>query len=168
MIIDLKAQLSTADDGKISAMAWPFGKADRVGDIILPGAFKSASAPIPMLAFHDFNSPIGVWTEITEKADGLHMQGEVLINDVSRAREMFALVQRKAVSAVSIGFKTIKAKPLKGGGREISQLELLECSLVSIGMNPGARVTSAKSAIEAIAVAMAIHRATMALTRTSR
>lgn len=167
MIIDLKAQLSTADDGKITAMAWPFGKADRVGDIILPGAFKGAAAPIPMLAFHDFNSPIGVWTEITEKADGLHLQGEVLINDVSRAREMFALVQRKAVAAVSIGFKTIKARPIKGGGREISQLELLECSLVSIGMNPGSRVTSAKSAIQAIAVAEVIHRAT-ALIRTTR
>lgn len=165
MKIDFKAQLATADGGKITAMAWPFGKADQVGDIILPGAFKSAAAPLPMLAFHDTTDPVGVWTGVTEKADGLHLEGELLINDVPRAAQIYALVQRKAVSGVSIGFKTIKAKAIKGGGREISQLELLECSLVSIPMHPGARVTSAKSAIEAIAIAEAIHRATQALTR---
>jgi phage head maturation protease len=49
--------------------------------------------------------------------------------------------------------------------RTIKSLELLEVSLVTIAMHPGARVTSAKSAVEAIRLAEAINRAAAALKR---
>lgn len=162
--IEFKAALSVDDAGAITAMAWPFAKGDRVGDWIEKGAFAKAIVPLPMLFGHDKNDPIGAWDSAVEKADGLHLKGKLLINDVARAREVFALVKHGAVRGVSIGFVTRKAKARSGGGRTISDLELLEASLVAIPMHPGARITSAKSAVQALAIAQAIHRATTALT----
>jgi HK97 family phage prohead protease len=163
--IEIKAQLAAGDDGAITAIAWPFGVADRVGDMIEPGAFKGVNLPMPMLFGHDQNDPVGVWETATEKADGLHLAGRLLVDDLPRAKEVRALVKSGAVRGVSIGFVTRKAAKRPGGGRNISSLELLEASLVSLPMHPGARVTSAKSAIAAIGIADAINRATAHLSR---
>ncbi len=158
--ITLKAlSLAVTDTGEIEALAWPFGTADRVGDMIEGGAFKSMPLPLPMLFGHDHNDPVGSWTHAEERKDGLHLKGELLVDDVARAREVRALVKSGAVRGVSIGFITRKAKARPGGGRTISELEMLEASLVSIPMHPGARVTSAKSAVQALAIADAINRA---------
>ncbi len=159
----LKASLSVDEAGAISALAWPFAKPDRVGDMIEKGAFGSAKPPLPMLFGHDPNDPVGVWHGASEKADGLHLSGKLMVDDLPRAREVRALVKAGAVRGVSIGFVTKKAKARPGGGRIISQLELLEASLVTIPMHPGARVTSAKSLVEALAIAEAIYRAAAAL-----
>jgi HK97 family phage prohead protease len=153
-----------ADDaGAISARAWQFGVADRVGDMIEPGAFKGMKLPLPMLFGHDVNDPVGTWDTATEKADGLHLTGKLLVDDVARAREVRALVKSSAVRGVSIGFVTKKAASRPGGGRTIKSLELLEASLVTLPMHPGARVTSAKSAVTALSLAAALNRATAAL-----
>lgn len=157
--------LADAATGAVSGIAWKFGTPDRIGDVILPGAFRKVVMPIPMLFGHDMSDPVGTWDVATEKADGLHLTGTMLVNDVIRAKEVFALVRSGAAKGMSIGFITKKAKSLPGGGREISDLELLEASIVTIPMHPGARVTSAKSAVQAIALATAINRATAHLTR---
>lgn len=163
--IEIKAQLAVDDAGAITALAWPFATADRVGDMIQKGAFANATLPIPMLFAHDIKDPVGVWESATEQSDGLHLKGRLLVGDVPRAREVQALVRSGAVRGISIGFVTKKAVRRSGGGRTISNLELLEASLVTIPMHPGARVTSAKSAIQALAVADAIHRAFAALSQ---
>ncbi|CAK7257252.1 MULTISPECIES: HK97 family phage prohead protease [unclassified Shinella] len=155
----VETKILADDAGAISGLAWKFGVADRIGDWIEPGAFKSAKLPIPMLFGHDMNDPVGTWDIATEKADGLHISGKLLVDDVARAREVRALVQSGAVRGLSIGFITKQAKARSGGGRTIKSLELLEASLVTIPMHPGARVTSAKSAVEAIRIAEAINRA---------
>lgn len=155
----IETKIAADDSGTISARAWQFGKGDRVGDWIEPGAFKGAALPLPMLFGHDLNDPIGTWDTAEEKADGLHLSGKLLVADVPRAREVRALVQSGAVRGVSIGFVTKSATPRPGGGRTIKSLELLECSLVTIGMHPGARVTSAKSATQALRLIAAINRA---------
>lgn len=162
--LECKADVSIDDAGTLTGLAWPFGTPDRVGDMIEPGAFKSASLPIPMLFGHDQNDPVGVWTEATETKAGLTVKGKLLVEDVQRAREVMALVKAGAVRGLSIGFVTRKAMPRKGG-RTITNLELLEASLVAIPMHPGARITSAKSAIQALEIADAINRATAHLTK---
>ncbi|MER9203028.1 HK97 family phage prohead protease [Mesorhizobium sp. M0933] len=156
----LETKFTTDETGDIEGLAWPFGSADRVGDIIEKGAFAGVKLPLTMLFGHDQNDPIGVWTEATEAPDGLRLKGRLLVDDVVRAREVRALVQSGAVRGISIGFVTRKAMPRIGGGRTISKLELLEASLVSLPMHPGARVTSAKSAIKALGIADALNRAT--------
>ncbi|HEV7284879.1 MAG TPA: HK97 family phage prohead protease, partial [Kaistia sp.] len=147
------------DNGLVSGIAWKFGTPDRVGDWIEPGAFAKAALPLPMLFGHDMNDPVGTWDQAVEKSDGLHISGRLLVDDVPRAREVQALVKSGAVRGISIGFVTRKAVARTGGGRTIKSLEWLEASLVTIPMHPGARVTSAKSAIQALAIAEAINRA---------
>ncbi|KQY21016.1 HK97 family phage prohead protease [Rhizobium sp. Root483D2] len=157
--IFIETKMIADDAGLVSGLAWKFGTPDRVGDWIEPGAFKGAKLPIPMLFGHDMNDPIGTWDVATEKADGLHITGKLLVDEVSRAREVRALVKSGAVRGLSIGFITRKAVSRTGGGRLIKSLELLEASLVTIPMHPGAKVTSAKSAVQAISIAAAINRA---------
>uniref|UniRef100_A4WS91 Phage prohead protease, HK97 family n=1 Tax=Cereibacter sphaeroides (strain ATCC 17025 / ATH 2.4.3) TaxID=349102 RepID=A4WS91_CERS5 len=149
--------------GAISGVAWKFATPDRIGDMIEKGAFSGAVLPIPMLFGHDMNDPIGVWEAAVEKADGLHLSGKLLVDDVPRAREVRALVQAGAVRGISIGFVARKAVARPGGGRTIKALELVEASLVVVPMHPGARVTSAKDAVSALRLADALQRATAQL-----
>jgi phage head maturation protease len=75
--LELKAQFNVEDSGLITGIAWPFGTPDRIGDMIQPGAFKSAKTPLPLLAYHYPAKPVGVWNTITEKSDGLHVTAGV-------------------------------------------------------------------------------------------
>ncbi len=151
------------ESGAISGLAWKFGAPDRIGDWIEPGAFKGLKLPLPMLFGHDLNDPVGAWDRVEEKADGLHVAGRLLVDEVARAREVRALVRAGAVRGLSIGFVTRKAAARSGGGRTIKALELFEVSLVSAPMHPGAKVTSAKSAAGAFALAESIRRAEAAI-----
>lgn len=155
----VETKMMADDTGIVSGLAWKFGTPDRIGDWIEPGAFKSVKLPIPMLFGHDMNDPIGTWDFAEEKADGLHVTGKLLVDDVARAREVRAFVISGAVRGLSIGFITKVSSPRTGGGRSIKSLELLEASLVTIPMHPGAKVTSAKSALSALNIAAAINRA---------
>lgn len=156
----IETKLDATDDGAIEGKAWEFTKPDRIGDMIEPSAFKGAALPLPMLFGHDLNDPVGVWETMGESKGALVVTGRLLVEDVARAREVRALVRSGAVRGLSIGFHTKKAATRAGGGRTITSLELLEISLVTLGMHPGARVTSAKSAVEALRLAEAINRAT--------
>ena len=161
----LETKFMTDDAGTVSGIGWKFDQPDRVGDMIDVKAFAKAALPIPMLFGHDQNDPIGTWIAAEAKAGGWHLTGKMLVDEVARAREVNALVKSGAVRGISIGFITRKATSRAGGGRMISELELLEASLVTIPMHPGARVTSAKSALQALAIAEAINRATAALSK---
>ena len=166
MTIESKAVSATFaidDAGTITGTAWPFGTPDRVGDLITKGAFSTAPAVLPMLAFHDHRDPVGSWTEIQETDAGLVVKGRLLIEEVARAREVHALVRSGAVTGLSIGFSTKAATPRRGGGRTITALDLVEVSLVTVPAHPGARITSAKDATAAIKIAEAINRAAVAL-----
>ncbi len=111
----IETKILAEEDGAIEGLAWPFGSADRVGDIIEKGAFASATVPLPMLFGHDFNDPVGTWDAAEEAPDGLRLKGQLLIGEVARAREVQALVKAGAVRGLSVGFRTIEAAPRKGG-----------------------------------------------------
>jgi len=159
----LETKLAADDAGAISGIAWRFDQPDRIGDVIEKGAFNGALLPLPMLFGHDLNDPIGTWETAEAKSDGLHIAGRLLVNDVARAREVQALVKAGAVRGISIGFVKKEWTNRPGGGRNIKSLELLEASLVTIPMHPAAKVTSAKSAVEALRLVTAINRATAQL-----
>lgn len=156
----IETKLLSDEAGTISGIAWKYDQPDRVGDVIEAGAFAKAAFPLPMLFGHDGTDPVGIWSEGTDKAGAWHLKGKLLVEDVSRAREVSALVKSGAVRGLSIGFRTVKAATRAGGGRIIKALEMFEVSLVTIPMHPGARVTSAKDAVAALRIADAINRAT--------
>lgn len=141
--LEVKAALAVTDAGEISGTAWPFGSADRVGDVIEKGAFTGPDT-LPMLFSHDPAQVIGVWDQIAETLEGLTVKGRLLVDDVERAREVRAMVKAGAVSGLSIGFVTRQAKR-HAKGRTISALDLHEISLVAVPAHPGARITSVKS-----------------------
>lgn len=159
----IETKFAAEDSGEITGIAWPFDAPDRMGDVIQKGAFAGTKLPMPMLFGHDMNDPVGAWHSATEEQDGLHIKGVLLVEDVARAREVRALVKSGAVRGISIGFLTRKATARQGGGRLITQLELVEASLVTVPMHPGAKVTSAKDATQAIALAEAISRTATAI-----
>ncbi|UXT48181.1 phage major capsid protein [Agrobacterium tumefaciens] len=142
--LEIKAALTVDDAGTITGLAWPFGSPDRVGDVIEKGAIASPEV-LPMLFAHDQAQVIGVWDEIAETADGLTVKGRLLVDDVERAREVRAMIRSKAVSGLSIGFRTKSAKP-RQRGRVITALDLHEISVVAVPSHPGAQITSIKAA----------------------
>lgn len=141
--IEIKAALSVTDEGEITGVAWPFGSADRVGDVIGKGAITSPGN-LPMLFAHDQAQVIGVWDHIEETDENLTVKGRLLIDDVERAREVRAMIQNKAVSGLSIGFVTKNAKR-HAKGRTITAAQLHEISVVAVPCHPGAQITSIKS-----------------------
>ena len=162
--LEFKAAIGLDDAGTITGTAWPFGSPDRVGDIITPAAFANLSLPVPMLFGHHPDKPVGAWTEATITAEGLEVRGRLLVGQVQRADETRALVQAGAMRGLSIGFSTKAATPRPGArGRTITDLELVEISLVTVPSHPGARVRTAKSGLVAIQIAEAINRAALAL-----
>ncbi len=142
--IEIKAQISVTDEGEITGIAWPFGTADRVGDMIEKGAF-SAPDTLPMLFAHDPAQVVGVWTEIGETAEGLTVKGHLLTKDVARAREVRAMIVERAATGLSIGFVTKAATP-RTRGRTITALDLHEISIVAVPSHPGAQIQSVKAA----------------------
>lgn len=149
----------------IEGYASLFGRVDRAGDRVMPGAFAAALARrgasgIRMLWQHDPNEPIGRWTAIGEDRTGLFVRGE-LLDGVKRGREAAALVADGALDGLSIGFRTVKARRDRAGVRELTEIDLWEISLVTFPMLLGARVRIVETA-EA-RVAAALRRATAAL-----
>lgn len=151
--IEFKAALAVAETGEITGTAWPFGTADRVGDVIEKGAFTTAPAALPMLFAHDQAQVIGVWDEIAETPEGLTVKGRLLIDDVERAREVRAMIRAGAVSGLSIGFVTKHAQR-HAKGRTITALDLHEVSVVAVPAHPQARILSLKSTPESETLTM--------------
>jgi HK97 family phage prohead protease len=163
--LDVKTAVAIGDTGAVSGTAWVFGQPDRVGDVIVKGAFAGAAVPLPMLFMHNQADPVGVWDALVETDAGLEVRGQLLVEDVARAREVGAFVSRGAIRGLSIGFITKASEPRRGGGRTIKALELAEISLVTVPMHPGAGLDAAKSAAAAMRTAEAINRAAAALRR---
>ncbi len=65
---------------------------------------------------------------------------------VARAREVHALMREGAVDGLSIGFRTVRARPDGPGGcRRLSEIDLWEISVVTFPLLPQARVFAVKA-----------------------
>lgn len=119
-----------------------FDKADRGGDVIRRGAFGRAveAGPrgIPLLWQHQPGRPIGRIESLAEDARGLRVIGR-FTPEAQHAAEAAALLRDGAVGGLSFGYR-VRAKQNRPGGRELTDLDLVEVSLVTFPMQPGARV----------------------------
>jgi HK97 family phage prohead protease len=144
-------EIKTIDEaGYIAGIAAGYGNVDHGGDIIMPGALTKAIAgrsSVPMLLFHDHKRPVGSWQKFDESGDGLHVEGKIAIKS-DAGRDAHALVESRALSGLSIGYKTLRHK-FEGKNRQLHELALHEVSLVPVGMNDRAVVTQIKSIVEA-------------------
>jgi HK97 family phage prohead protease len=144
------------EDGTFSGYASTFGNLDHGGDIVAPGAFsesiiaiKATGAPLPLLWQHDYTRPIGGSEDLREDAKGLYMQGFLVIDKVKQAQEAHALMQRKIVRAMSIGYRVISSTTDDVTGiRTLKKVDLVEISPVTFPMNDLARIDQVKSILE--------------------
>ena len=139
---------SAVNVGIFEGYASTFGNADRIGDIIAPGAFKEAiQEPIPMLWQHRMNEQIGVFPEWRQDKKGLYVVGEINL-ETQRGRDAYALIKAGHMRHMSVGFRT-DAYDERKDQRIITRATLVEISLVTIPMNPKAQIVSVKSLLEA-------------------
>ena len=137
--------------GSFAGYASTFGgPPDSYGDVIAPGAFAAAlkshdvvgSRPA-MLWQHDTRAPIGRWTRLVEDRRGLRVEGRLTL-EVQRAAEAYALLRDGALGGLSIGFRSRRSEAGAHGGRLLTEIELIEISLVTLPANAAARVAAVK------------------------
>lgn len=146
------------EDGIFEGRGSVFGNVDSYKEIVAPGAFtdtlaawKAQNRLPPVLWQHRSGEPIGPHLEMDERADGLYCKGQLLVNDVQRAKEARALMKAKAVNGLSIGFVTREdAYDRVTGIRTLKKVDLWEVSVVTFPANPAAQISSVKSAIDGI------------------
>ena len=135
----------------IEGYASLFDLRDLGGDIVRRGAFANSLKTrqhVPMLFQHEPDEPVGVWTDIREDQAGLYVRGEILPAS-ARGRSVSALVRRRSVDGLSIGFRTRQARARPGGGRDLTDIDLWEVSIVTFPMLPQARLRLSSSWAEA-------------------
>lgn len=143
-------------NGQFEGYASVFHVVDSARDRIAPGAFarslgemKAAQRLPPLLWQHDTAQPIGAWREMYEDGHGLYVKGDLFVNDIARAREAYKLMQEKVVNGLSIGYRVRQSqRDQKTGVRVLTDVELLEVSMVTFPANDSARVMRVKSALE--------------------
>lgn len=120
-----------------------FDTKDDGGDTVRRGAFKkSLKQRMPKIyLMHD--TPVGVMTKAEERDKGLWVEGQP---DESRdgldAREK---LKSGALDALSIGFRTVKAKETGRFERDLLELSLYHVGLVPYGMHDQAIITQVKA-----------------------
>jgi len=147
--LELKA---VGDDGTFSGYGSVFGVVDSYQEVVAPGAFTESLAelaakgrPVPVLWQHRTSEPIGAWTDLKEDERGLFGAGELLIDEVTQAKEAHALMKRRVVTGLSIGY-WVRASQMDEvtGIRTLTKLDLVEISLVTFPANDDARVEAVK------------------------
>ena len=141
---------AVAADGAFEGYASLFDKEDLGRDVVAPGAFRDSLAArgptgIKMLFQHNPSEPIGVWDSLKEDLRGLYVRGR-LMPEVSRAREVLALMRAGALDGLSIGFRALKGRrDARTGVRRLQKVDLWEISIVTFPLLPEARVAHVKS-----------------------
>jgi uncharacterized protein len=145
-----------SDSGVFAGYASLFNKRDQAGDIVMAGAFrdsliKRGASDIRMLFQHDPAEPVGTWVDVRETEYGLYVLGR-LNRNVQRGRELNSLLERGGIDGLSIGFKTVLAKPDRiARARRLLAVDLWEISLVTFPMLNEARVSKVIPAAQALA-----------------
>lgn len=146
------------EDGVFEGFGSVFGNVDSYKEIVAPGAFtdsllswKAAGRLPPILWQHRSGEPLGPYLDMEEQPIGLKVKGQLLVEDVQRAKEARALMKAKAVNGLSIGFVTREDSFDRVTGiRTLKKVDLWEVSVVTFPANPAAQISSVKSAIDAI------------------
>ncbi len=144
--------------GRFRGYASIFG--ERIPDfneIVHPGAFTKTIAErkgkVPILYMHDPSAWIGMTTDMVEDKRGLQIDAELAINDVQRAREVWALMSMahaaNTPAGISVGFRAIKHDQ-KGGVRNLYEMGLHENSITppSFQAAPNAKTSEIRSALD--------------------
>ena len=160
-----------AADGTFFGYGSVFNVVDSGGDLIRPGAFSESlsrhaenGTRAKLLWQHYHDKPIGSWVEMREDDHGLLCRGKLLIDDVEKAREAYALMKAGELDGLSIGYEctewdSVRSDELstkygigqigsyavgQNSVRVLKTVDLWEVSVVTFPMNEAARVEAVK------------------------
>lgn len=125
---------------RFAGYAAVFDRPDRGGDVVRPGAFERTlargPAGVPLLWQHDPARPIGRIEYLKEDRRGLRVIARLSAG--AGGREAAALLKDGSVRGLSFGYRVRAASG--EAPRELTEVELVEVSLVTLPMQPKARV----------------------------
>lgn len=123
---------------------------DRQGDIVDPFGVKFEN-PLPLLLHHDRKMPVGTVTFLKPTKDGVPFTAQIPSIDEAgtlkdRTEEAWQSVKAGLISFVSIGWRLLEngVQFLKDGTAKLTNIEVVELSLVTVPANSSARILSVK------------------------
>lgn len=151
--LDIKA---VQNDGFFSGYGSVNHNLDSYRDIVQPGAFAKSiqewqrrQKMPPVLWQHRSDEPIGIYTKLQEDEHGLYVEGQLLTNDVARAKEVHALLKAGAIDGLSIGYETVREEyESNSKTNKLHEIKLWEISIVTFPANPKARVDAVKNMLQ--------------------
>lgn len=124
---------------RLAGYAALFGQRDAGRDLVRPGAFArtlaARTAPLPLFWQHRPDQRIGWIETIAEDTKGLRVVATI----DNPAGGAAAALRRGAVTGLSFGYRA-RGFTRSAAGRELTEVDLFEVSLVTHPMQHGARV----------------------------
>lgn len=152
----LACEIKTASDGwTFEGYASKFDGVDSYGDTISKGAYEKTLESRQMPVFMRFEHksgmlPPGKWIKVEEDSTGLFVVGE-LTKGQSLAADIKASMEHETLQGLSIGYRIPKGgSEEKDGIRHLSQIDLVEISIVQNPADSQAMITGLKAEIETI------------------
>lgn len=143
-------------EGTFEAIVAVFNNVDRVGDKILPGAFKDSLAewekkgrPIPVIFSHQWenlDAHIGQVQEAKEVEEGLYVKAK-LDMDEDFASRVWKKMKQGTLAEFSFAYDVQDSAQVKENGEyinELRRLDLLEVGPCLVGMNPDTQLLGVK------------------------
>lgn len=123
---------------------------DRGMDSVIPSGIKTPNAingKIPMLHAHDHQQIIGHWFKFGVAGNDYLVEGKIY---KSYNPEIYEKVMNGDLNAMSIGFMPVSWERHSSNEDVLifTEIELLEVSLVAVGMHQGARITEVNTTSE--------------------
>lgn len=166
--LQLSKVVVAEDDMIFSGYASVFGVVDSYDDVVDKGAFantvnETTQGKWPlMLSQHggwgigtQDMTPVGIWTDMREDDYGLVVKGKLAETD--RGKELYTLMKmdpRPAINGLSIGYfvneYTVVKTEDKKEIRHLTNVDLVEISIVSFPANHEARITDVKTLLPTI------------------
>ena len=126
--------------GEFLGTALVYNERDSLGDSI-----RDSGGSLPCLWSHDPREVLGT-IHVEADARSLSVRGTLLVDDVPRAKEVYALLRAKSVKGLSVGFLPIRAVQRQdGSGTEFVEGRLIEISLTSVPAYQSATITEVRN-----------------------
>lgn len=130
----------TGNGLRFAGYAAVFDRPDRGGDIVRAGAFERSlrrgAHAVPLLWQHDSRRPVGRIEYLKEDRRGLRVIAR--LSEGRAGRKAAALLKAGRVAGLSFGYLVRRASGARP--RALEEVELVEISLVTVPMQPRARV----------------------------
>lgn len=144
---ELKSSTDTNGRFYISGYASVFGNEDSFHDVVDPGAFaKSLDRNRHRILFckeHDVTDVIGKILPESLVEDHIGLSFKCRLGRSAKAKDAIMQIEDGELGEFSIGYYPVKYH-YKGGVRHLTEIDLLEISLVSCAANPSAVITASE------------------------